>query len=244
VTPRSWSLLLALALIAPGPRSAQTSLPTAREVIARHVAAVGGEAVLQRTHSRKVWAHYEIPARRLRGSLELYTARPDKRLLKVELPGQGTDVTGYDGARGWTKKPAEALKAVVGPELEQLRDESVFDFDLHPDSLYRSMTVVEKSRFENRECWLLQLVSRTGRVREEYYDVETGLFAGQVFRRATAQGDVTVRIIASKYRLYDGIRIPSRLSIRSAGVEQIVTVIGVEHNRVNASVFELRRGTP
>ena len=92
--------------------------------------------------------------------------------------------------------------------------------------------------------WLLQLVSRTGRVREEYYDVETGLFAGQVFRRATAQGDVTVRIIASKYQLYDGIRIPSRLSIRSAGVEQIVTVIGVEHNRVNASVFELRRGTP
>ena len=238
ILPLGWTWSLALILTAPSSLRAQGAVPAARDVIARHVEAVGGKAALERVRSRKVWARHEVRAKRLNGTLELYAARPDKRVLKIEYPGEGARVTGYDGTIGWTKNPGESWKQVRGSDLDELRDDSIFDFDLHPDTFYRSITSVDVSRFENRECYRLHVVSRTGREWEEYYDVQTGLFAGRVFRRVTTTGDVTVRVVATRYQPYEGIRLPGRLSIRSAGVEQIVTVIRVEHNRVDASVFE------
>jgi hypothetical protein len=36
------------------------------------------------------------------------------------------------------------------------------------------------------------------------------------------------------------VRLPKRLSIRSGGVEQVVTVLEVKHNRVDPSAFVRR----
>ena len=231
-------LVAACLTMATGRIPVHPALPTAREVIQRHVAAVGGEAALTAVRSRYVWARYEFPARHLRGSLELFAARPNKRVLKVQYPDMGTEVTGFDGTIGWTSKPGEAVKAVEGPELALLRDESIFDFDLHPDSVFRSLTVLDVVDFQGHQCYRLQLVSVTGRQWWEYYDVATGLFAGNLFRQETGRGPVTVITATSDYRLFDGIRLPTKLSIREAGVEDIVTIVRVRHNQVDGNVFE------
>ena len=227
-----------LTMTATGQRVVHPLLPTAREVIQRHVAAVGGEAALMGVRSRYIWARYEFPARRLRGSLELFAARPNKRVLKIQYPDMGTEVTGFDGTIGWTLRPGEAVKAVEGAELALLRDESVFDFDLHPDSVFRSLTLLDVVDFQGHQCYRLQLLSVTGRQWWEYYDVATGLFAGNLFRQETSRGPVTVVTATSDYRLFDGVRLPTKLSIRAAGVEESVTIVRVRHNQVDAAVFE------
>lgn len=228
-------------------RPPHRSLPTAREVILRHVAAVGGESALAAVRSRYIWARYEFPGRHLRGSLELFAARPNKRVLKIQYPDMGTEVTGFDGAIGWTMKPGEGVKTVEGAELALLHDESVFDFDLHPDSVFRSITLLDVVDFQGRQSYRLQLLSVTGRQWWEYYDVATGLFAGNLFRQETSKGPVTVITATSDYRPFDGVRLPTKLTIRAAGVEETVTIVRVRSNQVDAAVFEpprqLRRGT-
>ncbi|HKW47091.1 MAG TPA: hypothetical protein VJN70_06585 [Gemmatimonadaceae bacterium] len=236
---RQAAALSGVALAAMRAAPARSSdLPTAREVIQRHVAAIGGEAAVKAITSRYVWARYEYPARRLRGSLELYAARPNKRLLKIEYPDLGTEVTGFDGKIGWTSKPGEAARPVEGADLALLRDQSVFDFDLHPDSSFRSMTTVDSTDFQGHRCYRLRLVSITGRQWLEYYDIVTGLFVGNMFRQETEQGPITVVTVVSDYRPFDGVRLPTRLSIRAAYVERIVTVVRVRDNQVDASVFD------
>ena len=215
-----------------------SELPTAREIIQRHVAAIGGEEAVRAIKSRYVWARYDYPARRLHGSLELYAARPNKRLLKIEYPELGTEVTGYDGRVGWTSKPGEPVRAVEGADLALLRDESIFDFDLHPDSAFRSITTVDSADFQGHHCYRLRLVSVTGRQWFEYYEIQTGLFTGNMFRQETEKGPVTVVTVVSDYRPFDGVRVPTRLSIRAAYVEQVVTVVRVRDNQVEASVFD------
>jgi hypothetical protein len=185
-----------------------------------------------------VWARYEFPARRLRGTVELYVARPNKRLLKIEYPDIGTEVTGFNGAVGWTSKPGEAVRLVEGADLAQLHDESIFDFDLHPDSVFRSLQTLDSVDFQGRHCYRLQLLSVTGRQWWEYFDVATGLFAGNMFRRATSRGAITVMTVVSDYRAFDGVRVPTKLSILAAGTEEIVTVVQVRNNQVAPSVFE------
>lgn len=237
--------VLCLTMMAARQRAVHRSVPTAREVILRHVAAVGGESALRGVRSRYIWARYEFPARRLRGTLELFAARPNKRVLKIQYPDLGTEVTGFDGTIGWTVKPGEPVKAVEGAELALLRDESVFDFDLHPDSVFRSLTVLDAVDFQGHQCYRLQLLSVTGRQWWEYYDVATGLFAGNLFRQETSKGPVTVVTVTADYRPFDGVRLPTKLTIRAAGVEESVTIIRVRHDQVDETVFlpprQLRR---
>jgi hypothetical protein len=230
-------LTLTLAALRVAPVRPAT-LPTAREVIQRHVAAIGGEDAIMAIKSRYVWARYEYPARRLHGTLELYAARPNKRLLKIEYPDMGTEITGFDGKIGWKSKPGEPVQPVEGADLALLRDQSVFDFDLHPDSAFRSMTVMDSADFQGHHSYRLRLVSVTGRQWFEYYDVQTGLFVGNTFRQETERGPVTVVTVVSDYRPFDGVRLPTRLSIRAAYVEQVVTVVRVRNNQVDASVFD------
>src|SRR5262245_47860299 len=104
------------------------SLPAARDVIRRHIDAIGGAEALSRVRSRYIRASYEIPARRLRGSVEVYAARPNKRLIKVMYPEIGAETSAFDGVRGWTIAATGRVKAVTAKQLLELRDQSVFDF--------------------------------------------------------------------------------------------------------------------
>jgi hypothetical protein len=218
---------------------APPALPPAGDVIRRHVEAIGGRGAILKLHSRYVWARFEFPARRLSGTMQIYAARPNRRLVKMEYPDLGTRVIGFDGENGWVAEPGGKPVLVHGKELAQLRDESVFDFDLHEQKDVTSAETVERTEFDGRQCYKLRLVSASLRESLEFYDVTTGLFAGRIVRRETEKGPVTAKIVISKYKAFDGVRLPARISLRSAGTEEVFTVINVKHNRVEPSVFEL-----
>jgi hypothetical protein len=213
--------------------------PRAGDVIRRHVEAIGGRGAVLKLHSRYVWARFELPARRLSGTLQIYAERPNKRLVKMEYPDLGTRVIGFDGDNGWVAEPGGKPVLVHGKELAQLRDESLFDFDLHEDKDFKSIETAERTGFEGRQCYKLRLVSASLRESVEFYDTATGLFAGSIRRRETEKGPVTVKTAVSKYKVFDGVRLPTKITLRYAGTEEVITVMSVKHNRVDPSVFEL-----
>jgi hypothetical protein len=222
-----------------GASHATPALPPAGDVIRRHIEAIGGRGAILKLHSRYVWARFELPARRLSGTMQIYAARPNRRLVKMEYPDLGTRVIGFDGEKGWVAEPGGKPVLIHTKELAQLRDESVFDFDLHEDKDFKSIETVERTGFEGRQCYKLRLVSASFRESFEFYDLATGLFAGSILRRETEKGPVTVKTAVSKYKAFDGVRLPARIKLRYAGTEEVITVISVKHNRVDPSVFEL-----
>lgn len=238
--PFAWasgSGLVILTALAAAP--APASLPSASEVIHRHVVASGGEEAVSRIQSRSVWARYEDVSRERRGTVMIFAARPNKRVVKIEYPDVGTEVTGFDGTTGWSSKPGSPPRLMSGAELAQLRDESEFDIAPGRDSLVSSMETVDVAQFEGRPCLRLRVVSPTHRIWFEYFDMATGLFAGRQSQHATPKGPITVTLVVSDYRRQDGVLFPYRLELRSAGSEEVVTVIRVEDNSVARSVFEV-----
>jgi hypothetical protein len=229
---------LALRAGAQSPPGAST-LPPARDVIRRHVAAIGGEAALAKLNSRYVWGSYERPARRLKGTVELYAARPGRRLIKIQYPDVGAETTVFDGTNAWTINAGGTPRLLDRRQLPQQRDESVFDIDLHADSLFSVIETVRETDFEGRRCVMLHLVSTTRREWWEFYDVKTGLFAGSNVQRETDKEPVTVRTVVTEYGSWDGIRLPKTIHIYAAGVLDIVRVIDVKHNAVSDAVFEM-----
>jgi hypothetical protein len=234
------AILLPLVAAAQRPISASTqssALPPAWEVIDRHLEAAGGRAAFLKLVSREVWARYEIPARRLSGELRVLSSRPDRLLIKTEYPELGVAVMGFNGSVGWTADPGSRPTLVKGGALADLHADALFD--RYDEENLVSAETMEIADFEGRRCIKVRIVRLPDRESFDYFDLDTGLFAGSVAHRATEKGPVTMLTVVSHYQITDGVRLPHLIRIRAGGVEQIVTVMRVTHNHVDPAVFDL-----
>ena len=252
------SIVLLSAMVAAGPLSAQAvqapaaktagappagervdpALPSARSIIDRHIAAIGGRpAILART-SLHATGTVAISSAGMTGTVDLFAAKPDRTLLRISLGGIGVIEEGFDGKVGWSLSPLTGPALVQGKELEQKRFESDFLADLHADSRYESMTTVERLEFDGRPCYKVRLVRTGGGEDIEFYDVKTGLKAGEITTRESPMGPVTATTIESDYRQFGPLLQPGTIKSTAMGVEQVFTVTAIEYDTVAPATFE------
>jgi hypothetical protein len=173
------------------------------------------------------------------GVVDVYSAKPDKSLLKIDLGGIGVVYEAFDGVNGWSVSPMTGpMLTPQGKELEDKRFDSDFYGDLHQEGRYVSMKTLEKTVFEGRPCYKLSLVRKIGGEDIEYYDAETGLQAGAVRTRETQMGAIPVTSIQSDYEKFGNILVPTTLKQTAMGVDQVVKVTSVEFDNVPPSTFD------
>jgi hypothetical protein len=215
------------------------ALPSARSVLDRHVAAIGGRDAILAHKSTTARGTLSMPAAGLTGTLEIYGAAPNKSLLKVSLGGVGEVSEGFDGTYGWSQSPMTGPMLLEGRQLEEKRFDSDFYGELRGDDRYASMETVERTMFEGKDCYRLRLVRKTGGEDIEYYDVATGLKAGSVTTRESQMGTVTGRQIAGEYKKFGGLLQPSVIKSQIGGIEQVISITTVEYDNVPPSTFDM-----
>jgi hypothetical protein len=213
----------------------------AREIIDRHVEAIGGkEAVLART-SAHVTGTVSMPSSGVTGTLEVYAAKPDKIFTRTTLPGIGEIQEGYDGKVAWSISPLTGASVLDGKQYEQRKFESDFYSELRPNERYKSITTVEKTTFDGRPCYKLRFVKPSGDEEFEFYDVESGLKAGGTSVSETPMGAVNSSMTVTDYKKFGDLLEPTTIKVEiMGGMQQIIqTTQTIEFNNVNPSVFEL-----
>ena len=225
------------------PASAPASsaqLPAARQVIDRYIKAIGGREAMMKHQSRHVKSTLEIPAAGVRAEVESFQARPDKQLEKTNIPGMGEVMEGYDGTVAWSVNPVQGPRLLEGKELEQRRYTSDFNGSLHEGPSIKSIETVEMTDFDGKKAYKVKVTRPNGDESFEFFDVESRLLIGAISSQDSPMGKTTVTSVASEYKEFDGIRIPTKLTMRSsAGPEFIVTTTAVTFNQVDPKVFEL-----
>lgn len=213
-------------------------LPSARSIINRHIEAVGGrKAILAHTSSHAAGT-MSIAATGISGPLEIYSAKPDKSLVKISLGGIGDVIEAFDGTNGWSLQPMTGPRLAEGKELQERKFDSDFYSDLHQEGRYASMTTVEKTTFEGRPCYKVSLVRKTGGEDFDFYDVETGLKAGGLLTRETPMGPLTVTQVQSDYKKFGGLLLPTSLKQTAMGAEQVMKITSIEFDNVPPAVFD------
>lgn len=219
------------------PAAQAEKLPSARSIIDRHIAAIGGRAAVLSHSSTRATGEFSVASAGMKGTLEVFAAKPDKSLVKINIPGVGEVVEAYNGQHGWT------MSAMTGPMLlegKQLEDKK-FDTDFHSDlqdGRYESMTTLEQTDFDGRPCYKLRLVRKGGSEDFEFYDVKTGLKAGRIATRETPMGTVTGTSVETDYKKFGNLLVPTTVKNMMMGVQQVITVSTVEFDTVKPSVFE------
>ena len=219
-------------------KSAPAALPSARSILDRHLAAVGGrEAILAHSSTRATGA-FSVASAGLTGTLEVFAAKPNKNVVRIQLPGVGEIIEGFNGTHGWTVSAMTGPMLLEGKQLEEKKFDADFHAELHDDARYESMTTIEVTEFDGRACYKLRLVKKGGGEDFEFYDVKTGLRAGRTGTRETPMGSVTGTSVEGDYRKFGKLLVPTSIRNTMMGTEQVITIKTVEFDTVPATAFD------
>lgn len=233
---------LAALLLVPGPLAAQAApLPAARDLVARHVAAIGGRDAVLKYSTIRTTGTFEVAAAGLKGDLVSTVSRDGRVAMRITVPGMGELAGGYDGAVGWSMNPMQGPRVLAGAELEQIKEEAgVASSVLRESPAITAMETVEKSTLGGVECYKVKISYASGRVGYDCYGVESGLLAGQIAMQESAMGKMELHNIMSDWKEFGGVKFATTLKQQAMGQEQVMTITTVQFDGADdAALLEL-----
>lgn len=237
------------ALAAPRVARAQEALPSAREIVDRFAAVTHLEESLEKTSSMHVKGSFAMEAMGLKGAAEIWSAKPNRRYVSMEMGPFGTVVTGFDGQTAWMTHPMMGARILAGTEFLQAKLEASYDEKLKTKG-YDSLTTLGREAFEGKECYKVEVVARplegmdvesTRAVRTslEYYEIASGLLIGSSGRQEGELGGGPFTQVFSDYRDFSGALMPVKTMVRQSGQEIVLTLERVEFDTATEATFGL-----
>ena len=218
--------------------SAQNSpaLPAAKDLIAKHISAIGGLKAYKAVSSIRVRGRFEI-AQGPAGDFEIIQARPNKMVQRIDL-SLGHAESGYDGKIGWTINPQTGAELLTGRQLSELADDAWFDGTLHEPDHVRDMTTMEKAEFGGRPAYKVKVTFVSGHEETEYFDAELGWAIGGEARRDTPMGVLPTTSWLKDYKKFGALMFPTLIVQRVLSAEQSLKVATVEYGVVLPKEFD------
>ena len=234
--------VIGLTILAAAPVFAQApaaGLPPAKDVIAKFVTATNATAVMAKHTSVKTTGKFEMASAGISGDIEIAQARPNKTMLRIDLPGMGQVQEGFDGTTGWAINPMQGPRIKTGKELEAVREESAFGASSRQGPNIASAQTVEKTEMNGEGCYKVKLVWKSGRETFDCYSVASGLLIASMAKQDTPMGSVDVTNLVSDYKDFGGQKIATRLTQQVMGQEQVITINNVEYDAADPASFEM-----
>jgi hypothetical protein len=222
----------------PTPPSKTAKLPAAADVIAKSLKALGGRDVILKHTSTYLKGTWAMPSQSVNGEFEMFQAKPNRRAMRMKLGTMGEIVNAYDGKVGWVVSPFAPPTLLEGKMLDQAREDADFYSVLHDPASYQSMETVARTQFDNRDCYELKVVSKSGRETREFYDAKTGLLAGARVTQESPQGSSEAVLTMQEYQKFGDLQQVSKLKIQSDQGDVNITITSVDYDTVSDSQFE------
>jgi len=232
-------LLAPLYAQAPAKTEAASELPDGREIINRHIKAIGGREAILAHKSMHATGTLTAAAQGISGPIEIYGAtNPDRIIVKTKVEGIGEIAEGFDGSHAWSVTPMTGPMLKVGKELTQAKLDADFYSELRDPAKYPEVKTIEKTTFDGRPCYKVSITRIDGVKDFDFYDVATGLRAGSINTRESQFGTLTMTNIEGGYKKFGKLTQATTVTQQIMGTEQKITLSIVEYDNVEASAFE------
>jgi zinc protease len=230
VSARGQAAATPLAKPATAPAQAAAATPTADQVLAHYVDAIGGRAAWMKLHSRVSKGTIEIPAmNNLRGSVEIHEKAPNS-LLAVIILGGATFEQGFDGTTAWSQDPQNGLRVLTGAELDDAKREADFYHPLDLRKIYTKMTVTGTEKVGERDAYVVEATPAQGDPDKMYFDTQNWLLVRSVNSRHTPDGVAVFQAEVGDYKDVDGVKLPFSVHQTSAESSFTITFTEIHHN--------------
>ena len=193
--------------------------PTAEQLIAKYVRAIGGRSALEKTSSRRTVGTMD-PGGGTFLSLEIIEKSPDKFLSVVSVPEVGTVMQGFDGKIGWESDPNQGVQELTGAMLAAVRRNSQFYRWLRMKELFGKLEASGTTMVGDREAFVMEATPQEGYAEKFYFDTVTGFLVRRDYKLDTPDGVVSFETFYDDYRDVDGVKLP--FALRRVGPDNVL----------------------
>lgn len=216
------------------------ALPSASDIVAKYVTAIGGRDNVLKIKSMTQQATMEIPTAGLTAEMQVSQAAPNMLSSKSSIAGIGEMVQGFNGTVGWEINPMQGPRLYTAKEVEQAKENN----DLHssrlfPADQYSKMDVLEQLDFNGEKAYKVKMVRKSGSEVTHYFSTATGLLIGSDVTQESPMGTLTMQMKFSKFEEKEGVKFPTRTEMTMGPNSIITTVKSTTFNDVPATAFEV-----
>ena len=179
-------------------------LPSARQLFARHLQAIGGEAALKRIASRRMKGT-RFSSEGWSAPVEIDQQAPNAWIASFTL--QARFISAWDGAHGWNHDD-QGYHDVDSKDLSELRQDAEFYRDIKLNELFRGAETSGRDMINGRAVYVVHANDADGQPKALYFDVETGLLSRIAGSDPSAFGPLPHVVEYSDYREVDGVKTP------------------------------------
>lgn len=210
----------------------ETALPQGRDILAKHVEAVGGADKIRSLKATHIKGEFQMPAFDLKAPLTIWLARPQNARFEMEIPGMGKVIKGTNGEIGWEVSDITGPRILEGVELSQFLREADGLADLHPEKYFKSIECRGTEEVDGKMCYVVELTSKNEEesVETRYYDKETYLLVKNKQVQRTNMGDLAAETHISDYRDLNGMKVAHRIEVNVMDQQQVLSMQEFEFN--------------
>ncbi|MCY2985086.1 MAG: photosynthetic reaction center cytochrome c subunit family protein [Planctomycetota bacterium] len=212
--------------------------PSADDILAKHIQAVGGKQKLDSIKNRHVIAK----RREIHGGSEpeelWQTSNGLTRM--VTQYGSVSVVEGFDGSQAWKRVNENAIE-LKPDEAEQIKLEAVIAFGSNMHTMYSEFAFQSADRIEDREVIVLSGLNPSKMPERLSFDSQTGLLRRRVLSVATLLGEFEYQVDYVEYQEFGGILQPTKIRFAVPNITWTREVTKIEINtEIDESIFRLR----
>lgn len=228
----AFALVAAVPLVSAGAQA----LPDAKSLLAKHEAAIGGRAAMDKHTSMRQTGTISIAVMNVTGALEVFRGKPALLVQKQSLGPLGDITQGFDGKTAWVTS-AQGNLVLDGEAAAELQNQADFFIDYFDPAQAKSAETLELVDFEGRKCYKVKVVRLNNSETFNFFDVETGLRVGQMLKMQMAGQNLDAKVVISDYKEFGGVKVPMKIVRKLAMADLVFEVTNVEFDKVDAATF-------
>lgn len=205
-------------------------LPSVKQILDKYVTAIGGRAANRRVKTRMVKGTVELAPMGVKGTVEGFSAAPDKSYTRMNLQGIGEIIEGYDGTTSWSVNPVQGSREKTGEELLQARILYAFNREANLDKVYTKMEVKAAEKLGERDVYVV-VATPAGLAPETFYfDRQSGHLLRADGVAVSPEGKMPYQNFYEDIRSVDGVKMPFKTRSVTSQFEIITIYTEVKHN--------------
>ena len=194
-------------------KSAETKssdAPTAEQLLDKYVQAAGGEAAIDKVHSRVMKGTIDFSGMSL--PIDIYAKDPLRRISFTHM-AEGENVTAFDGREGWLGMSGHPLREMHGSDLDGAGIDADLHLATHFKQIFSETRTEATEKIGDHEAYVVAGQREGKPPIRLYFDKESGLLVRLVRFGETALGWLPTQIDYADYRDVDGVKVPYRWTL-------------------------------
>ncbi len=214
--------------------------PSVDSILAKYVAAIGGQEKLSTLKSRHTIGKRIEPDGRAEPEEVWNMADGKYRMLTTYGSGNNSVAVSevFDGKAAAKKANSDAIQ-LKRDEMLLIEREARIGFGADLVTAFGQLAFERIATINDRSVAVLATRNSDGIREKLYFDVETGLLARRSTAIPTVLGDFVHQVDYEDYKAFDGFNLPTRIQFSVPNITWTREVSSVEHNQtIDTSIFK------